>query len=513
MFFELFMDGIRKYYLDDLYLIILFLGMMCLFHCTLVRKYNYKKTILGYLGLTLCLYISFRILFATQYTVFYTYQDFFQKHQLLYDIFYSFGIWMFFVQVVYLVVGAKMLYEVTTWNAMFSGVFYYLYVSLFADYVMPLTLVAVCPRVGSSGYYYLFEIGGGILYPIVGIMLAFVLFIIYKKYICRYIITIFSLPSNQMKHLSAIPIISCITYNVFYLLMSYVKVYPNTPDGILYFIVIFGTNIIVYTIMYIAMFFGIFSTIQTTKVKAELEIAAQIQKENLPDEDMTFECKEKVEIYGYMKTAFEVGGDFYDYFMIDENHVAFLIADVCGKGISSALFMMKAKTLIKNCSYYSKDPSEILTAVNHQLESDKYKMFLTVFLGVIDLTDGMLSFTSAGHNYPFYKQVGSSYELFIIKNDFILAGERKIKYHTNHKKLEKGDELFLYTDGITEAKDSKGILFGEKKLETILNSKEIQELPMSQKIDFIQKEIDKFTKNQQYDDITMLMLKVNESLA
>lgn len=97
-----------------------------------------------------------------------------------------------------------------------------------------------------------------------------------------------------MKRMSAIPIISCITYNVFYLLMSYVKVYPNTPDGILYFIVIFGTNIIVYTIMYIAMFFGIFSTIQTTKVKAELEIAAQIQKENLPDADMTFECNKRL---------------------------------------------------------------------------------------------------------------------------------------------------------------------------------------------------------------------------
>lgn len=315
-----------------------------------------------------------------------------------------------------------------------------------------------------------------------------------------------------MKRMSAIPIISCITYNVFYLLMSYVKVYPNTPDGILYFIVIFGTNIIVYTIMYIAMFFGIFSTIQTTKVKAELEIAAQIQKENLPDADMTFECNKKVEIYGYMKTAFEVGGDFYDYFMIDETHVAFLIADVCGKGISSSLFMMKAKTLIKNCSYYSKDPSEILMAVNHQLESDKYKMFLTVFLAVLDLTDGMLSFTSAGHNYPLYKQVGGSYKFFIIKNDFLLAGERKIKYHTNYKKLEKGDELFLYTDGITEAKDSKGVLFGEEKLEQILNREEIQEFPISKKIDFIQKEIDKFTTNQQYDDITMLMLRVNESL-
>lgn len=509
MFWDQLLHGVKNYYMDDIYLISLFVGMMSLFDLILKRKYNLIKTFLGLVCISLFLYLTFRLLHAVQYTIFYTYQGYFESHPLAYDIFYNFGIWMFFVQVIWLIIGARWLYTENIWVCVFSAVSFYMFLSLIADYIMPLTLVALDPRVGESGYYYNFEIGGGVFYPLIGVITALILYYVFRIWIRSYFKVVISLPLKQMKKMTVIPIFACITYNIIYLLMSYVNVYPSAPDGLVYFVFIFGTIIGVYAMMFLALFFGILSAIKTTKVKAELDIAADIQNANLPDKTSELECADKVDIIAQMTPVWEVGGDFYDYFMIDHNHLAIVIADVSGKGIAAALFMMMAKALIKNSAYDCSNPGEIFMRVNKQLKEDnKSKMFITAFMGILDLQSGVLTYTNAGHNYPIIKKYNGNYKKFVMKNDFVITGMKNIQYHTYETRLETGDEIFLYTDGVTEAMNDEGKLFGYERLEEALNSDTIKNSSIYDKMVYVQTLIDKFKKQDfQSDDITMLFMR------
>lgn len=245
------------------------------------------------------------------------------------------------------------------------------------------------------------------------------------------------------------------------------------------------------------------------RIDKELEFARQIQHSALPSVFPPYPNRTDFDIYAQMYTAKEVGGDFYDFYLLGDDKLAFLIADVSDKGIPAAMFMMTAKTLIKSLVESGIEPSEAFTRANNKLcENNEAGMFVTAWLGILDLNTGLLKYVNAGHNPPLIKRNGTYFEYICSKPNFILAGMENIKYKANEIQLSPGDEIFLYTDGVTEANNINYELFGEDRLLESLNEK--KELTVKQLCNKLKSDVDRFVGNAlQSDDITMLAVKLN----
>jgi sigma-B regulation protein RsbU (phosphoserine phosphatase) len=247
-------------------------------------------------------------------------------------------------------------------------------------------------------------------------------------------------------------------------------------------------------------------TAEKERIGAELDVATKIQASMLPCIFPAFPEYKEFDIFASMQPAKEVGGDFYDFFLIDEKTLALIIADVSGKGVPAALFMVIAKTLIKNNAQYGKSPKEVFETVNNMLcENNDTGMFVTAFMGYLDIVSGRFTFVNAGHNPPLIKQ-GERFEMLATSKSFVLAGMEDMRYKQNEIVLSPNDELFLYTDGITEADNNDKELFGEERLLNIVNSD--SEMDLSDFTAKIKREIDRFADGaEQADDITMLTLR------
>jgi sigma-B regulation protein RsbU (phosphoserine phosphatase) len=247
-------------------------------------------------------------------------------------------------------------------------------------------------------------------------------------------------------------------------------------------------------------------TAEKERIGAELDIAAKIQASMLPCIFPAFPDRAEFDIYASMLPAKEVGGDFYDFFLIDENTLAVVMADVSGKGVPAALFMVIAKTLIKNSAQSGKSPREVFETVNNTLcENNETNMFVTVFMGYFDIPTGKFTFVNAGHNPPLLRS-HETFDWLKTKPGFVIAGMEDMCYKQHEIILNPGDELLLYTDGLTEAANNENMLFGAPALLEAANSR--QGLPLKEFTISIKREIDKFVEGaEQADDITMLALK------
>lgn len=245
------------------------------------------------------------------------------------------------------------------------------------------------------------------------------------------------------------------------------------------------------------------------RIDRELEFARSIQHSAIPSVFPPYPGHSEFDIYATMDTAKEVGGDFYDFYFVGENRLGFLIADVSGKGIPAAMFMMTAKTIIKGYAESGKPVDEVFTTANEKLcESNDAGMFVTAWMGVLDTVTGKVEFANAGHNPPLVRHAGGGFEYLRSKPCFILAGMDGIKYRKNEFTLAPGDEIYLYTDGVTEATDSENNLYGEERLLALLNS--MGDLPGEEICRAVKADIDAFVGDApQFDDITMLYLKYN----
>ena len=253
-------------------------------------------------------------------------------------------------------------------------------------------------------------------------------------------------------------------------------------------------------------------TAEKERIGAELSIATQIQADMLPGIFPAFPDKPEFDIYATMNPAKEVGGDFYDFFMVDESHLAIVMADVSGKGVPAALFMVIGKTLIKDHTQPGRDLGEVFTKVNDLLcESNSGGLFITAFEGVLDLVSGEFTFVNAGHEIPFICKKDGSYEPYKIRAGFVLAGMEGIRYQCGTMQLSPGDRLFQYTDGVTEATDKDGRLYGMGRLgETLAQN---AALPPMELLGKIKEDIDAFVGDApQFDDITMLCLEYKERM-
>jgi sigma-B regulation protein RsbU (phosphoserine phosphatase) len=212
-----------------------------------------------------------------------------------------------------------------------------------------------------------------------------------------------------------------------------------------------------------------------------------------------------------MNAAKEVGGDFYDFYLVDENHLAFVVADVSGKGIPGAMFMMTSKTLIKSFAESGLPVHEVLTNVNTQLcQNNEAGMFVTAWMGILDLQTGLIKFANAGHNPPLVKHKDGSYEFLKGKVNFVLAGMDMVKYKEQELQLQPGDEIYLYTDGVTEAHNINNELFGEERLLQSLNS--TNGMSVEEICHKVKQDVDSYVcEAEQFDDITMLCVRFKEA--
>lgn len=245
------------------------------------------------------------------------------------------------------------------------------------------------------------------------------------------------------------------------------------------------------------------------RMGAELSVAAHIQANMLPCVFPPFPDRREFALFAIMTPAKEVGGDFYDFFLIDEDRLALVIADVSGKGVPAALFMVITKTLIKNHAQRGEDPEKIFENVNTQLcENNEEGMFVTAWLGILSLSTGSLAYVNAGHNMPLIKRRGGEFEFLKTDSDFVLAGMEGQQYRRSERILEAGDTLYLYTDGVTEAVNEKKQLYGDERLRYALNRN--KEEPPEALLPDIRADIDRFAGEEpQFDDITMLCLRYN----
>lgn len=244
------------------------------------------------------------------------------------------------------------------------------------------------------------------------------------------------------------------------------------------------------------------------RISAELNIANQIQSSVLPNTFPAFPDRAEFDIYAMMNPAKEVGGDFYDFFFVDDNHFAMVMADVSGKGVPAALFMMAAKNLLKSGALTMPSPKAVLEHVNRQLcENNDVEMFVTVWLGIMELSTGKLLAANAGHEYPAIRRKDGSWELYKDKHGFVLAGMETSKYKEYELNFQPGDKLFLYTDGVTEATNSDNALFGTERMLAALNAAPTA-APM-ELLHSVRRDIDGFVKEApQFDDITMLCFEL-----
>lgn len=205
------------------------------------------------------------------------------------------------------------------------------------------------------------------------------------------------------------------------------------------------------------------------RIDQELEFARQIQLSALPSNEKPFAARPDFDLYASMDAAKEVGGDFYDFYLLDRFTLVFLIADVSGKGIPAAMFMMRAKTLIRDLAESGKPVNEVFELANRKLcEGNTAEMFITAWMGKLDLRTGRLTYVNAGHNPPLLRRRDGAFAYLRTKPNFVLAGMEMTRYRLNELQLTPGDALYLYTDGVTEAFNEENELFGEEQLEALL---------------------------------------------
>lgn len=244
------------------------------------------------------------------------------------------------------------------------------------------------------------------------------------------------------------------------------------------------------------------------RIDKELEFAKEIQYSALPSVFPPYPNRKDFEIYAHMITAKEVGGDFYDFYMLGDSTLAFMIADVSGKGIPAAMFMMQAKTIIKDLAESGLELPEVFATANKKLcENNDAGMFVTAWMGILDLKTGRLKFVNAGHNPPLVRQADGEFAYLKARSGMVLAGMDGIKYRQNELQLTPGDQIFLYTDGVTEATDKNNQLYGEERLLETVNRNIVMD---TRKLcEAVKSDVDQFVgEAPQFDDITMLSVEI-----
>ena len=248
-------------------------------------------------------------------------------------------------------------------------------------------------------------------------------------------------------------------------------------------------------------------TSEKERIATELSLATRIQADMLPNIYPAFPERREFDIYASMNPAKEVGGDFYNFFLVDDDHLCMLMADVSGKGVPAALFMMASMIILSNNAMLGKSPAQILADTNAAIcANNREEMFVTVWLGILELSTGKLTAANAGHEYPSLLRPGMGFELYKDKHGFVIGGMEGARYKEYEIQLLPGSKLFLYTDGVPEATSAENELFGTDRMLEALNAQ--PDAAPEQILRNVRSAVDGFVKDaEQFDDLTMLCLE------
>ena len=252
-------------------------------------------------------------------------------------------------------------------------------------------------------------------------------------------------------------------------------------------------------------------TAEKGRIMAELSLATRIQAAMMPQIFPPFPERKEMDLYATMDPAKEVGGDFYDFFLVDDDHLCMVIADVSGKGIPAALFMMASKIILQSCAMLGGSPAEILTKTNQAICSNNQAgMFITVWVGILEISTGKLTAANAGHEYPALKRGQGGFALFRDRHGLVVGAMEETEYREYALQLEPGDKLFVYTDGVPEATDAHNAMFGTERMLAALN--EVDGESPDVLLKSVRRAVDRFTKGtEQFDDLTMLCMEYRGS--
>ena len=251
------------------------------------------------------------------------------------------------------------------------------------------------------------------------------------------------------------------------------------------------------------------ATAEKERISTELHMAKRIQESMLPHLFPPFPDRKEFDLYATMNPARDVGGDFYDFFLVDPDHLCLVMADVSGKGIPAALFMMISKTILQNCAMLGKSAGTVLEKTNEALcSNNQTEMFVTVWIGILEISTGRLTCSNAGHEYPvmYTKDGGGEFALIKDRHGFVVGGMECTKYKEYELQMKPGDKLFVYTDGVPEATDCRGKMFTTEQMVETLNT--VKNGSPEEVLETVQGAVSKFVgEAEQFDDLTMLCLE------
>ena len=247
-------------------------------------------------------------------------------------------------------------------------------------------------------------------------------------------------------------------------------------------------------------------TAEEERISTELSLATRIQAAMLPHIFPPFPDRPEFDIYATMEPARKVGGDFYDFFLVDDDHLCLVMADVSGKGVPAALFMMVSKIILQSCAMLGKSAAEILTKTNEAIcSNNQEEMFVTVWVGILEISTGTLTAANAGHEYPVLKKPDGTFELIKDRHGLVIGGMEGTRYREYQLQMEPGAKLFLYTDGVAEATDAQNQLFGtDRMIEALRRAEDGTPEEILQSVDHAVKEF--VGDAPQFDDLTMLCI-------
>lgn len=465
-----------------------------------------KKRIGTWTIVILFTYLLLVILSAMQYAAYYDlYSKQIHQNALLYAIFWVVDVIFQLFIVAATVYGSLKVNTETKKRVVFCTVLFSLFIGLTNSIFVEVLYISLFRILGEDGLYIRHDLYyNGILILCLAAILVF-----YLKWFKPRLVPILSNSDLPLEKFITTPLVSIVAYSILVKLLAGAGISLYDPKMTYLGSTIYLAILIIFIILYKDLFLAMKISGDLAKTEAEIGVAETIQKNILPNTFPAYPDREEFDIYATMVPCLGVGGDFYDFFLIDEDHLAVVIADVSGKGIPAALFMMSARTLINTYTNGGMEPKDILYKVNNCLcEGNDTSMFVTVFLGILTISTGEFRYSNAGHNQPVLSVDGKEFRLMQANVNFVLGAMEEIPYSQESTFLPKGSVLLMYTDGVTEALNVQKELYSDERLENLLNGPE-QKTDPKEIIETVYQDIKVFAEGEaQADDITMLALKI-----
>lgn len=491
---------------DMLESILRMLVVIVALHATMETSVAVKKVVLRWGGVVIVTYMILALLAALQYSAYYDiYAEKINTNTLLYAVFWLIDVVLQLFVVGAICFGAIGIYKEKKRKIFFCASLASLFVCLLSTVIVDIVYLSLFRETGTEGLWIKNPLKFGFVF-----MITFaVILTVYVKKIGPLLAEILKNPDLPLEKFIATPVTSLFCYSVLSKILTGAGVNLYNPEmfllGILVYLAVAG----MFIVMYKDLFLSMQVSGELAKTEAEIGVAETIQKNILPNTFPAFPERDEFDIYATMIPCLGVGGDFYDFFLVDKDHLAIVIGDVSGKGIPAALFMMSARTLINTYASSGLSPKDVLYKVNNQLcKGNDTGMFVTVFIGVLEISTGEFTYANAGHNQPLISMDGVHHEFLESEIHLVMGAMEDIPYSEERCQIKEGAIIYLYTDGVTEALNEAKEIYSDERLLEFMNHQE-ENITPEQITDRIYEDIQKFAKAEpQADDITMLALKI-----